>query len=75
LVNFKSIGFDLPILEYRPYHAFSSDQSASLLFPLFAGADVPYGSSIASPPGAPPADLRTAWSLGLRMTFIWRHYW
>ena len=75
VVSFKSIGYDLPILEYRPYQAFSSDQSSSLLFHLFAGADVPYGSSVDSPPGAPSADLHTVWSLGLRMSFIWRYYW
>jgi len=75
VASFKSIGYDLPILEYRPYRAFSSDQSSSLLFQLFGGADVPYGNSVDSPPGAPPVDLRTVWSLGLRMTFIWRHYW
>jgi len=75
VVNFKSIGYDMPILGYRPYRGFSSDQSSSLLFQLFGGVDVPYCSSVDSPPGAPPVDLRTVWSLGLRMTFIWRHYW
>jgi hypothetical protein len=41
---------------------------------LFAGADVPYGESIESPPGAPPVSLRTVYSLGLRMVFDWRYY-
>ena len=44
------------------------------LFQLFAGADVPYGDSVAGPPGAPTPSLRTVWSLGLRMIFDWRYY-
>jgi hypothetical protein len=74
-VNFKSTYFDLPILEYRPYRAFSANQSSSVLFQLFAGADVPYGASVEAPIGAPPPSLRTVWSVGVRMTFDWRYYW
>ncbi len=74
VVNYKSKFFDLPILEYRPYRAFSSNQSSTVMFKLFAGVDVPFGESIASPPGAPPVDLRTIYSLGMRMVFDWRYY-
>ena len=75
VVNFKSTYFDLPILEYRPYRAFSANQSSTVLFQLFAGADVPYGASVEAPIGAPPPSLRTVWSVGVRMTFDWRYYW
>jgi hypothetical protein len=74
VVNYKSEFIDLPILEYRPYRAFSSNQSSTLLFQLFAGADIPHGATVVSPPGAPPVDLRTVYSLGLRMVFDWRYY-
>jgi len=74
LVNFKSTYFDVPILEYRPYRSFSANQSSSLLFQLFAGADVPHGVSVASPPGA-SVKLGTVWLLGVRMVFDWRYYW
>jgi hypothetical protein len=73
LLNFKSVAFDVPILEYRPYRSFASNQSSSLLFQLFAGADVPYDVSFAAT-GA-PAELKTVWFLGLRMVFDWRYYW
>jgi len=73
LVNFKSVAFDLPILEYRPYRAFSSNQSSSLLFQLFAGADVPYSASFEAT--GTPANLKTVWFIGLRMNFDWRYYW
>jgi len=75
VVNYKSVFFDLPILEYRPYRAYASDQSSTILFQLFAGADVPYGESTEAPPGAPTPNLRTVYSLGLRMVFDWRYYY
>jgi len=74
VVNFKSTYFDLPILEYRPYRAFSANQSSSLLFQLFAGIDVPHGVSVATPPGA-SVSLDPIYVLGLRMVFDWRYYW
>jgi hypothetical protein len=72
LVNLKSIAFDLPIVEYRPYRSFSSNQSSSLLFQLFVGADVPRSASFADT--GESVDLNTIWFLGLRMVFDWRHY-
>lgn len=74
LVNYKSTFFDIPILEYRPYRSFSSDQSSTVLFQLFAGIDVPHGESTERPVGAVPANLDTVYSLGIRMTFDWRYY-
>jgi hypothetical protein len=75
VIDFKSVYFDLPIVEYRPYRAFSANQSSSLILKLFGGADVPYGDSVEIPSGAARADLRTVWSLGLRFVFDWRYYW
>ncbi|RJG07637.1 hypothetical protein D3870_17990 [Noviherbaspirillum cavernae] len=75
LVRFKSTSFDLPILEFRPYRAFSNNQSSSVVFQLFAAADVPRGASTSYPPGAPTPDLRTVWSLGLKIVFDWRYYY
>jgi hypothetical protein len=75
MVNFKSISYDLPVFEYRPYHAFSAHQSSSIIFQLFANADVPRSASTAYPQGAATPDLRTVWSLGLRLVFDWRYYY
>ena len=74
IINFKSISFDLPILEYRPYRAVSSQQSSSLLFQPFIAADVPKGASLEYPPGVPVPKLHTVWSFGLRVCFDWRYY-
>jgi hypothetical protein len=74
VVQYKSTAFDLPILEYRPYRSFSSNQSSTLLFQLFTALDVPHGASVVSPPGAPSVDLHDVWSVGLRLVFDWRYY-
>jgi len=73
-VNFKSTAYELPILEYRPFRSFSENQSSSVVFQLYAGADVPHGAKVALPAGAPAPELDTIWYLGLRMTFDWRYY-
>lgn len=75
IINYKSIYFELPIVEYRPYRAFSSNQSSELKFQLFAGIDIPYDSSVERPIGGTPADLQNVYSIGLRMLFDWRYYW
>jgi hypothetical protein len=75
IVNFKSISYDIPILEYRPYHAFSSNQSSSVVFQLFANADVPRAGSTVFPLDAPTPSLHTVWSIGLRLMFDWRYYY
>jgi hypothetical protein len=74
IVDFKTISYDLPILEYRPYRAFSSNQSSSVVFQLFVGADVPQSSFTVFPVGASTPELRTVWSVGLRLVFDWRYY-
>ena len=74
VVNYKSVLYDLPVLEYRPYRSFSSNQSSTVLFQIFVGADVPRDASIESPPGASPVDLDTVYSVGLRLVFDWRYY-
>jgi hypothetical protein len=74
IVDFKSIHFDLPILEYRPYRAFDTKQSSAVLVQLFAGADVPQKTTVTWPPGAAPVKFNTIYSIGIRVIFDWRHY-
>ena len=74
VVNYKSTSYDLPLLEYRPYRSFSSNQSSSVMLQLFLSADVPDDVSIAAPVGGTVPDLDTVWSVGVRMVFDWRHY-
>ena len=59
LVGYRSMYFDLPVLEYRPFRRFSTNQSAALMMQLFTGVSVPYGANVILPAGAPEADLNT----------------
>ncbi len=66
----------MPIVEYRPYRSFSSNQSSTLLFQLFAGVDVPSGGTVIYAQ-ANPAELGLdpVWSIGLKFNFDWRYYY
>jgi hypothetical protein len=75
VVDFKSILFDLPILEYRPYRAFDTRQSSAVLFQIFASAEVPKHSTVTFPAGAPSVKLQTIYSIGIRLLFDWRRYY
>lgn len=74
VVNFKSINFELPILEYRPYRAFDARQSSAVLVQLYGGIEVPQRTTVSWPLGAPELKLETIYSLGLRFIFDWRRY-
>ena len=74
LVDFKSTFFDLPIVEYRPWRAFDTQQSSAIIVQLYAGADVPHSVHVVSPVGAPTPNTKTVYSVGLRFIFDWRRY-
>lgn len=74
LVNFKSTQIDLPILEYRPFRTFASDQSSSLVFQFNFGVDIPHSESTQFPEGLETPDLKPVWYIGLRAAFDWRYY-
>lgn len=74
LNDFKSISFQFPVIEYRPFRTFSLNQSSSLSVQLFGGFEVPLHVSVVQPPGAPKPDAKTVWQFGLRLPFDWRYY-
>ena len=74
VVDFRSIQFELPILEFRPYRAFDTKQSSAVLIQLYAGAEIPNRTTVSYPAGAPGVKLDNIYSIGLRFTFDWRHY-
>ena len=74
VVDFKSTFYDLPILEYRPYRAFDTQQSSAVIVQLYVGADVPRGVKVVSPVGAAVPQTKTVYSVGLRFIFDWRRY-
>jgi hypothetical protein len=74
IVDYKSTYYDLPILEYRPFRSFASNQSSSVMFQLFGGIDVPYDYTTVAPQGGASVKLSPTYSLGVRMVFDWRYY-
>ncbi len=74
LVSLRSIQFEFPVLEYRPFRTFSFDQSSSLVFQFYFGFDVPQRIIVVRPEGDPVPAHRTIWHTGLRVAFDWRSY-
>jgi hypothetical protein len=74
VVKLRSIGLDVPILEWRLFRKFSLDQSSGLGVQFYAGFDKPTSSSVVEPVGAPKPSLHTIVTGGVRVVFDWRHY-
>jgi hypothetical protein len=74
IVDLQSIYLDVPFLEYKPFRAFATHVSSSVLFQLFGGVYIPHAGTVVSPAGSPPVSLDTVWSLGLRLVFDWRYF-
>ena len=74
IIKFKSTYFDLPILEYRPYHAFDTTQTAEVVVQLFGGIDDPHGAKVVFPVGSSGVAMDRVYYLGVRLLFDWRHY-
>jgi len=74
LLEYSSTIFDVPVLEYRPYRSFSTNQSSTLLLQLTTGADVPHARKVVEPAGAAVPNVDAIWYVGLRFAFDWRYY-
>jgi len=72
-VDYKSTLLDFPIVEYRPYRSFSSNQSSSVVFQLFTSVDIPRHSEPIVIQGVSQS-MESVWSFGIRLVFDWRHY-
>ena len=74
LVNFRSTELEFPIVEYRPFRTFTTDQSSSLVLQLDFGVDIPHNETVKFPEGIETPRLQPVWYLGLRAAFDWRYY-
>ena len=74
LLNFRSTKLDFPVVEYRPFRTFSSDQSSSLVLQLNFGVEFPHNEIIKYPEGIDKPELEPVWYVGLRTAFDWRYY-
>ena len=75
VVDFKSIHFDLPILEYRPYRAFDTKQSSAIAGPALRRRrrTAEHHGDLAA--GGAGVKLDTIYSIGVRLIFDWRRYY
>jgi hypothetical protein len=74
VVKLNSIQFEFPVLEYRIFKTFSTNQSSGLTLQPYVGFDIPTTLTVLSPPGAPLPDAHTVVTSGVRVVFDWRHY-
>ncbi len=74
LTALRSISFDFPVIEYRPFRSFSLDQASVLVIQLFVGFETAGAAEIISPAGAPLPELQTIYNAGARVAFDWRRY-
>ncbi len=74
ILSYKSTKFDFPILEYRPFRNYSTNQSSDLMLQLSAGFDVPYGAEVLEPGNAVIPDLKPVYYISLKLLFDWRYY-
>jgi hypothetical protein len=74
LVAMRSIKIDFPVLEYRPFRTFSTDQSSSLILQLGGAVDFPTVTHAISPVNMSLPDLGPIWTIGIRLVFDWRYY-
>jgi hypothetical protein len=75
LYTMRSVSLQVPLVEYRPFRTFSRRQSASFLFQLYGGVDIPGKATILYEPEAVPLNLKPIWLFGIRMAFDWRFYY
>ncbi len=74
LVSMRSVQLEFPIVEYRPFHSFSSNQTASLVIQVFGGFDIPGKVKVIAPANQPGPKVKTIWTAGIRLAFDWRYY-
>lgn len=73
-VSLNSLQVEFPVLEYRIFRDFSTNQSSGLMLQPYVGFDIPTTVSVISPAGAPHPDAHTIVTTGVRVVFDWRHY-
>jgi hypothetical protein len=74
VISFCSTQVEFPIVEYRPFHMFSFNQTAGLMVQLFGGIDIPGKVTLVTPDNIPIPSVRTIPYFGLRVVFDWRYY-
>ena len=72
--SYRSAQLDFPIVEYRPFRTFATNQALTVALQLGFGVDMPNNAHLVDPPGAPGPDLGTSWLVYLKVAFDARYY-
>ena len=73
-ISLRSIRWDFPIVEVRPFRSFATTQAAAVLIQIGAAFDKPTKITVEAPLGAPAPNLKTSESVYFRVAFDWRQY-
>ena len=73
-ISLRSLRWDFPIVEVRPFRSYATTQAAAVLIQIGAGLDKPTKITVLAPAGAPAPYLKTSSSVYFRLAFDWRQY-
>jgi hypothetical protein len=74
VISMRTAQLEFPFLEYRPFHNFANNHTASLMLQFFGGFDIPGKATLIIPDDIDVPEIRTIPFLGLRLVFDWRYY-
>jgi hypothetical protein len=75
LASYRTTRIEFPILEYRPFRTFATDQSSKLFLQLYGGVDIPHNVELSIPSALVLPKFENVWYFGLRLAFDWRYYY
>ena len=73
-VSLRTIEFDFPILEIRPFRGYATSQAAALLIQIGMGFERATKVTPIAPPGAAAPNIATPVFGYVRLAFDWRYY-
>ena len=73
-ISLRSIRWDIPIVEVRPFRSYATTQAAAVLIQIGAAFDKPTKITVEAPAGAAAPNLKTSSSVYVRLAFDWRQY-
>lgn len=73
-ISLRSIRWDFPVVEVRPFRGFATTQAAAVLIQIGMALDKPTKVTVFAPPGASAPYLKSPTSVYLRLAFDWRRY-
>jgi hypothetical protein len=74
IVDLRTVEFELPLVQYRPFHEFAMRQAFAMNVELGYAIDVPTSVKLRDAPGIPPPSLTPAHMATLRLVFDVRQY-